>query len=67
MIFRARGNGNADDADAADFRGQKNLKLMEEQHRAGCARQPLTAEEFDIWQDEQVVVNVISSGRISYS
>lgn len=33
---------------------QKKLKLLEEQHRAGYAKQPLTAEEFDIWQDEQI-------------
>ena len=33
---------------------QRKLKLLEEQHRAGYERQPLTAEEFDIWQDEQI-------------
>jgi hypothetical protein len=30
------------------------LHSLEEQHLAGYQRQPLTAEEFDIWQDEQV-------------
>ena len=33
---------------------QRKLKQLEEQHRAGYDRQPLTAEEFDIWQEEQI-------------
>jgi metal-responsive CopG/Arc/MetJ family transcriptional regulator len=32
---------------------EKQIRLLEEQHRAGYERQPLTADEFDIWQDEQ--------------
>jgi metal-responsive CopG/Arc/MetJ family transcriptional regulator len=33
---------------------QRKLKVLEKQHLAGYQRYPLTAEEFDIWQDEQV-------------
>jgi metal-responsive CopG/Arc/MetJ family transcriptional regulator len=33
---------------------QIRLQKLEAQHRAGYERQPLTADEFDIWQDEQV-------------
>jgi CopG family transcriptional regulator/antitoxin EndoAI len=33
---------------------QRKLKVLEDQHLAGYQRYPLTAEEFDIWQDEQV-------------
>ncbi len=33
---------------------QRQVKLLEEQHRAGYARHPLTPDEFDIWQEEQV-------------
>ena len=33
---------------------QRQVKVLEEQHRAGYERQPLTPDEFDIWQEEQV-------------
>lgn len=33
---------------------QRQVKLLEEQHRAGYERQPVTPAEFDIWQEEQV-------------
>jgi metal-responsive CopG/Arc/MetJ family transcriptional regulator len=33
---------------------QRQLRLLEEQHRTGYERQPVTADEFDIWQDEQI-------------
>jgi hypothetical protein len=33
---------------------QRKIKLLEAQHRVGYERHPLTAEEFDIWQDEQL-------------
>ena len=33
---------------------QRELKMMEQRHRAGYERHPLTAAEFDIWQSEQV-------------
>jgi metal-responsive CopG/Arc/MetJ family transcriptional regulator len=33
---------------------QRQLRLLEEQHRAGYERQPVTADELDIWQDEQI-------------
>jgi metal-responsive CopG/Arc/MetJ family transcriptional regulator len=33
---------------------QIHLQKLEEKHRAGYERLPLTADEFDIWQDEQV-------------
>jgi metal-responsive CopG/Arc/MetJ family transcriptional regulator len=33
---------------------QMRIKVLEEQHRAGYEKYPLTAEEFNIWQDEQI-------------
>jgi len=33
---------------------QRQVKQLEEQHRAGYERHPLTPDEFDIWQEEQV-------------
>lgn len=33
---------------------RRQVKLLEQQHQAGYQRLPLTADEFDIWQDEQV-------------
>ncbi len=33
---------------------QRQVKLLEEQHRAGYERRPVTPDEFDIWQEEQV-------------
>jgi metal-responsive CopG/Arc/MetJ family transcriptional regulator len=33
---------------------QRQLRMLEEQHRVGYERQPVTADEFDIWQDEQI-------------
>ncbi|MBK7916857.1 MAG: ribbon-helix-helix protein, CopG family [Chloroflexi bacterium] len=33
---------------------QRQVTLLEQQHRAGYERQPLTPDEFDIWQGEQV-------------
>ena len=33
---------------------QIQLQKLEAQHRAGYEQQPQTADEFDIWQDEQV-------------
>jgi metal-responsive CopG/Arc/MetJ family transcriptional regulator len=33
---------------------QRQLRMLEEQHRAGYEQQPVTADEFDIWQDEQI-------------
>lgn len=33
---------------------QIRLQKLEAQHRAGYERQPLTADEFDIWQGEQI-------------
>jgi metal-responsive CopG/Arc/MetJ family transcriptional regulator len=33
---------------------QRQVKMLEEQHRAGYERHPLTSDEFDIWQEEQV-------------
>ena len=33
---------------------QRQVKVLEEQHRAGYEHQPLTPDEFDIWQEEQV-------------
>lgn len=30
------------------------LEKLEVQHRSGYERQPLKADEFDIWQDEQI-------------
>ena len=33
---------------------QRQVKVLEEQNRAGYERQPLTLDELDIWQEEQV-------------
>lgn len=33
---------------------QMRVEKLEAQHRAGYERHPVTADEFDIWQDEQV-------------
>ncbi len=33
---------------------QMQIEKLEAQHRAGYEQQPLTPDEFDIWQDEQV-------------
>ncbi len=33
---------------------QRKVTMLEQQHRAGYQRHPLTPDEFDIWQEEQV-------------
>lgn len=33
---------------------QRQVNMLEQQHRAGYERHPLTPDEFDIWQGEQV-------------
>ncbi|MCB8984472.1 MAG: ribbon-helix-helix protein, CopG family [Ardenticatenaceae bacterium] len=33
---------------------QRQVHLLEQQHRSGYERHPLTPDEFDIWQEEQV-------------
>jgi hypothetical protein len=35
-------------------RAQARLKMMERQHRRGYEKKPLTADEFNVWQNEQV-------------
>lgn len=33
---------------------QRQIAMLEQQHRAGYERHPPTPDEFDIWQEEQI-------------